>query len=133
MASGQKRNASLKEGKIGPLYKSVQSEKTSVQEEIIAGGLEYHYKDNNFAFLAYTQNYDHNFADSLWVKKLNVYALSTKITGENCILSAETALLDENLAFQTSAIFIYNNISQELNYSYRQENNCRLMLPNLVF
>ncbi len=120
MASGQKRNASLKEGKIGSLYKSVQSEKTSVQEEIIAGGLEYHYKDNNFAFLAYTQNYDHNFADSLWVKKLNVYALSTKITRENCILSAETALLDENLAFQTSAIFIYNNISQELNYSYRQ-------------
>ena len=120
MASGQKRNASLKEGKIGSLYKSVQSEKTSVQEEIIAGGLEYHYKNNNFALLAYNQNYDRDFADTLWVKKLNAYSISAKTTGENYVLSAETALLEENIAFQSSIKFIYNYITQELSYSYRQ-------------
>ncbi|MEN6445233.1 MAG: hypothetical protein ABFC98_04215 [Candidatus Cloacimonas sp.] len=120
LASGQKRNASLKEDKINALSKTIHSEMPSVQEDIYAGGCEYRLEKSMLGFLAYAQNYNRDFADSLWNAKLPVYTFSAQTELENLILSAEGAFLNNDIACQISSKISYQNVSQELIYAYRQ-------------
>ncbi|MBP9036509.1 MAG: hypothetical protein PHR67_02965 [Candidatus Cloacimonetes bacterium] len=122
MGSGRKRNASLKENKINSLYKTIHSESPVVQENILAGGLEYQMNNSQFGILAYEQNYDRNFVDSLMAKKMQVYAFSTKMNRENITIATELAYLEKDLALQTTSQFSYHNIAQEISYAYRQGN-----------
>lgn len=120
IASGQNRKAVIQEGKIKSLAKTVPAAKPCVQENILATGIEYHYKNSNFAALFYRQNYNKDFADTLLAKNLNGYSIAAKTAGKNYTLTAETSLLKDKTVFQTTAEFRYNNISQEIRYSYWQ-------------
>jgi hypothetical protein len=120
IASDQNRKAVFQEGKIKSLTPTVSATKPFVQENLLAAGIEYRYKNSNFAALAYRQNYDRDFADTLLTKNLKGYSLAAITTGKNYTLTAETSLLKENIAFQTTAEFSYYNVSQEIRYAYWQ-------------